>query len=170
MNYKTIESVITFLRMDNPPVKREDSQEHIIIKEFAKPIDIAEYLRMYRDVGAKLNWLDRVSMDTSELNSKINHPNTHIHTFSINKKFAGYCELIKESQYVEILYFGLTEPFIGKGFGKYLLNKTIELAWNLNPEWIQLNTCDLDHPNALSTYKKAGFKAYKTKIEEKRIK
>jgi len=68
------------------------------------------------------------------------------------------------------LYFGLTKNFIGKGYGKILLSKTIEKAWSFNPDWIQLNTCDLDHPNALNTYKSLGFEEYKSVVETKKVK
>jgi GNAT superfamily N-acetyltransferase len=81
----------------------------------------------------------------------------------------GFIELVCEGEYVELLYFGLFPKFIGKGFGKYLLDWSIYQAWSYNPKWIQLNTCELDHPNALPTYRKLGFQDYKMAIEERRV-
>ena len=155
--------------MNSRPDSFEKQRDNVQIVEIEKPIDINKYRQMYTEVGGKLNWLDRIFMPDEDLKSKINSEQTHIYMFNINKQFAGYCELIREKDYTEILYFGLTESFIGKGFGKYLLNKTIELSWSFGPNWIQLNTCDLDHPNALATYKKAGFEVYNTITEEKKV-
>lgn len=70
---------------------------------------------------------------------------------------------------MEILYFGLMPSFIGKGYGKYFLQWVIAKAWSYKPEWIQLNTCTLDHPHALGTYKKAGFTEVRKEIHQRRV-
>lgn len=169
MHYKTIISKITYLRMCNRPKNELIDRPGIHLQQLTKPIDIEGYRNIYNSVGENLNWLDRIFMDDDELYNKINADSTHIYAFKINNLDAGYCELVTNTDYTEILYFGLTPPFIGKSFGKYLLLKTIEIAWRFNPQWIQLNTCDQDHPNALRTYINAGFERYKTIEEEKRV-
>ena len=108
-------------------------------------------------------------MPDEELSEKINAENIDTFLFYINKEIAGYIEFVKEEKYVEILYFGLMPSFIGKGYGKYFLQWVISKAWSYQPEWIQLNTCTLDHPNALGTYKKAGFIEVRTEIHQRRI-
>ncbi len=167
--FQTVQSKITFLRMEKQPSLSPDTKNDCSIIEFPKPIGYKKYISMYKQVGEHLNWLDRLLMDNSELYKKINDNSTHIYQFFIQAEFAGYCELVQEKDFIEILYFGLTPAYTGKGYGKYFLNRTIEKAWSFNPRWIQLNTCDLDHPNALNTYLKAGFKIYKTFIESKYI-
>jgi GNAT superfamily N-acetyltransferase len=134
-----------------------------------KPISTDEYRKYYYGVGEKHFWLDRMVMPDEELFQKINADNIDIYVFYVNDKAAGYIEFIKEEKYVEILYFGLLPEFIGKGFGKYFLQWVIAKAWSYKPEWIQLNTCTLDHTNALGTYKKAGFKEVRTEIHQRRI-
>ncbi|MBS1575589.1 MAG: GNAT family N-acetyltransferase, partial [Bacteroidetes bacterium] len=57
----------------------------------------------------------------------------------------------------------------GKGLGKYALDWAINKAWSYNPQWIQLNTCELDHPHAIHNYKKRGFKETKTEIHQRKI-
>ena len=94
---------------------------------------------------------------------------TDIFVFHVNDEPAGYAEFVNEKSFVEIQYFGLMPEFIGKGLGKYFLQWVIAKAWSYNPEWIQLNTCTLDHPNALSVYKNAGFKEVRTEIQNRRI-
>jgi len=134
-----------------------------------KPISVNEYRKYYYGVGEKHFWLDRMVMPDEELFGKINAANVDIFLFYINKEVAGYIEFVKEEKYVEILYFGLMPAFIGKGYGKYFLQWVIANAWSYQPEWIQLNTCTLDHPNAIGTYKKAGFVQVRTEIHQRRV-
>lgn len=134
-----------------------------------KPVNVNEYRKYYYSVGEKYYWLDRMVMPDEELYEKINDANVDIYIFKINNEAAGYIEFAKEEKFVEILYFGLMPSFIGKGYGKYFLQWVIAKAWSYKPKWIQLNTCTLDHPNALSTYKKAGFKEVRTEIQQRRI-
>jgi GNAT superfamily N-acetyltransferase len=134
-----------------------------------KPISAGEYRKYYYGVGEKHFWLDRMVMPDEELSEKINADNVDIFLFYVNKETAGYIEFVKEEKYVEILYFGLMPAFIGKGYGNYFLQWVIATAWSYQPEWIQLNTCTLDHPNALGTYKKAGFTEVRTETHQRRI-
>ena len=72
---------------------------------------------------------------------------------------AGYFELREhDDASVEIAYFGLLPDFIGRGWGKYLLSRAVESAWQLNPSRVWLHTCTLDHPAALPNYVKRGFR------------
>lgn len=108
-------------------------------------------------------------MPDEELFGKINADNIDIYLFKVNNETAGYIEFIKDPQFTEVLYFGLLPAFIGKGLGKYFLQWVVEKAWSYNPQWIQLNTCTLDHPQALPNYKKAGFKEVRTEVQERRV-
>jgi len=169
MQYGQVQSKITYLKMKEKPAYFLPERMDIKIKQLDKPISVEMYRALYKSVGEELNWLDRIFMDDSVLRTLINNENTFIYHFLMEENIAGYCELVIESTHVEILYFGLISDYVGKGYGKYLLNKTIELAWSFNPDCIQLNTCDLDHPNALPTYLKAGFVAYDEMVETKKI-
>jgi GNAT superfamily N-acetyltransferase len=120
-------------------------------------------------VGEKHFWLDRMVMPDEELYQKINATNVDIYLFYVDQAVAGYIEFVREEKYVEILYFGILPQFIGKGLGKYFLQWVIAKAWSYQPEWIQLNTCTLDHPNALGTYKNAGFREVRTEVHQRRI-
>jgi len=159
---------VTFLEMHEPknypPVLSNTSFELL-----PKQVDVNEYRKYYYAVGEKYFWLDRMVMPDEELFQKINATNVDIYIFKVNDEAAGYIEFVKEEKFVEILYFGLFPEFIGKRYGKYFLQWVIAKAWSYNPEWIQLNTCTLDHSNALSTYKKAGFNEVRTEIHQRRV-
>lgn len=159
---------VTFFEMQEPqefPVLLEETRFELL----SKPVSVNEYRKYYYGVGEKHFWLDRMVIPDEELSEKINAANVDIFLFYINNKVAGYIEFVKEEKYVEILYFGLMPEFIGKGYGRYFLQWVIAKAWSYKPKWIQLNTCTLDHPNALGTYKKAGFKDVRTEIHQRRI-
>ena len=159
---------VTFLEMHAPkefPVPLEETRFDLL----PKPVSVNKYRKYYYGVGEKHFWLDRMVMPDEELFEKINHINVDIFLFYTNNEVAGYIEFVKEEKNVEILYFGLMPSFIGKGYGKYFLQWVIAKAWSYEPEWIQLNTCTLDHPHALGTYKKAGFKEVRTEIHQRRI-
>jgi ribosomal protein S18 acetylase RimI-like enzyme len=60
----------------------------------------------------------------------------------------------------DIKFFGLGPEFIGKRIGRYFLTQSLSLAWSLDPKRVQLETCTLDHPAALSLYQKLGFTVF----------
>jgi len=78
---------------------------------------------------------------------------------------AGFFELEQiDPQTNELAYFGLAGKFIGRGFGGALLSAAVAEAWQWgSPQRVIVNTCTLDHPNALVNYKARGFSVYKTK-------
>lgn len=108
-------------------------------------------------------------MNRSKLYNIINSKKTEIFLYKIKENIAGFAEFVREKEYTEILYFGLFPKYIGKGLGKEFLKRVIEISWNREQKWTQLNTCELDHPNALSTYKKSGFEIDKIVIENRTI-
>ena len=159
---------VTFLEMHQPK-EFPPILANAVFEPLPKPIAVNEYRKYYYGVGEKYSWLDRMVMPDEELWQKINASNVEIFVFYVNNEAAGYIEFLREEKFVEVVYFGLLPGFIGKGLGKYFLQWVIAKAWSYQPQWIQLNTCTLDHPNALSTYKKAGFDQVKQEIHQRRI-
>jgi GNAT superfamily N-acetyltransferase len=160
---------VYYLKMEEPPNERLTMDSSISFVQLVKPIDPVTYLKYYEIVGFKLNWLDRLVMPKDQLGEKINSLKVHIYVMKVEQHDAGFLELVQEADYVELLYFGLLPDFIGKGLGKYFLHWSIHKAWSYNPKWIQLNTCELDHANALPTYRRLGFNDYKMAMEDRRV-
>lgn len=160
---------VTFLEMHEQPVNTTPAAYNMHFELLPKPIAVTDYRNYYYGVGKQWYWLDRMVMDDALLYEKINAPNVDIYILYIEEQPAGFAEFVREKEYVEILYFGLLPGFIGKGYGYYFLQTVIQKAWSYHPHHIQLNTCSLDHPNALPIYKKAGFKEVRTATEERRI-
>ena len=80
---------------------------------------------------------------------------------------AGYFELHRAHDEVEIAYFGLAPEFIGRGFGGALLTRALEEAWDCDATRVWVHTCTLDHPAALRNYEARGMRIYKAVTEQR---
>lgn len=160
---------VTFLEMHERPTTTTSPFFQTRFEQLPKPIDVSHYRNYYYGVGKQWYWLDRMVMDDVSLGQKINAPNVEIFVFYVDDQPAGFAEFVLEKDYVEILYFGLLPAYVGKGYGNQFLQTVIQHAWSYQPRHIQLNTCALDHPNAMNVYKKAGFKEVRTATEDRRI-
>ncbi len=121
---------------------------------------------LYQYVGEPWQWTDKLGLSDSEWKEYVEHPSVRTWVAYYKGSVAGYFELFaSDDGNTEISYFGLAKPFIGKGFGGYLLSQAIVCAWSIkstNRVWV--HTCTLDHHSALSNYQARGFKIYKTDI------
>ena len=75
---------------------------------------------------------------------------------------AGYFELARhdDGRTVEIAYFGLLPHAVGKEQGGPLLTAAVDRAWAMGAGRVYVNTCSLDHPDALDNYKRRGFAVF----------
>ena len=120
---------------------------------------VEDYRYLYNTVGAKWTWIERRLMDDKQVKELISSPDVEIYILFVNNVIAGFGEIGWDSvnNGSEIKYFGLMPNFIGKGLGSYFLNNIINIAWRKSPIRLRVNTCDLDHPSALSVYRRSGF-------------
>lgn len=156
---------IYYLKMEEMPSSFSSDYNNLSLEPIQKPIDVKDYMKMYDYVGKNYQWLDRYDVDIEEVEQAINADNTYIFYLVCDGQKMGYSELVIEEDYVELLYFGLFPEAVGQGLGSRFLEMMISKAWSFNPKWVQLNTCDLDHPTALHLYQKKGFKIAYTKTK-----
>jgi GNAT superfamily N-acetyltransferase len=123
-------------------------------------VDTAFYRYLYKVVGEKWRWRDRLLLSNAELRNILNQPTTHIYILYVSGAPAGYVELDEQGDSVEIAYFGLREEYHGRGLGKHLLSYGIQKAWELGAKRVFVHTCNLDGPHALANYQKRGFRVY----------
>jgi len=161
-----------YLKMNMKPEVEFDRSDapDFTFQRLATPISTEDYLFFYRTVGEAYNWHDRLLLGESDLYRVINSLKMEIFIYSVSHNVAGFAEFVRESEYTEILYFGLFPDYIGKRYGKSFLQTVINEAWHKGSKWIQLNTCELDHLNALPTYLKLGFELDKVVIENRKVK
>lgn len=122
------------------------------------PISHVEYLELYTLVGEIWLWRDRLVWSRDELERYLSSPDVHVWTAHLGGATAGYFELRQHpDRSVEVMYFGLAPPFMGRGIGGWLLSRAVEEAFALGASRIVLNTCTLDAPQALPNYLARGF-------------
>jgi ribosomal protein S18 acetylase RimI-like enzyme len=126
------------------------------------PPDPALNRRMYSEVGGPWQWLDRLPWDDERWRAAIERPEIETWVVTERDSTAGYAELERTGDEVEIAYFGLLRGFERRGLGGLLLTAVTRRAWELDPRSVWLHTCSLDSPAALPAYERRGFEIYKT--------
>ena len=133
-----------------------------VVVEHLQHCSVAEYRRLYRDVGSAWHWHDRDAWSDDRLASHLARPAVSVHVLRVASEVAGYFELERhEGGGVELLYFGLIDRFFGRGLGAHLLTVAVDEAWHSGATWVWLNTCTLDHPSALANYRARGFTPFR---------
>ena len=126
------------------------------------PISPAAYLALYRAVGERWQWRDRLAWDEPRLRAHLDRPDVHVWVLGDPRDPDGYFELegpLERS--VEIVYFGLVARAMGRGLGAWMLERAVEEAWMLGPDRVWLHTCTLDSPQALPNYLARGFREFR---------
>lgn len=122
------------------------------------PCTVARYRELYQRVGDQWHWHDRNAWSDERLAETIGRPTVHVWELNVGGALAGYFELEEQKgPVVEIVYFGLTPEFIGKGYGGAMLTRAVDEAFALGAKTVWLHTCTLDSPKALPNYKARGF-------------
>lgn len=122
---------------------------------------VSFYRYLYDTVGEPWLWYERRQMGDEELAAIVSDEKVEIYVLSTAGVPAGFAELdFRRPAECELAYFGLIPDFIGRGFGRFLLACAIETAWRGDIERLWVNTCTLDHPQALPMYQRAGFVPY----------
>lgn len=120
---------------------------------------------LYQEVGQAYHWTDRLSWSDETVRDYLATPGVSIWLMSWQGAPAGYFEMREhEDRSVEIAYFGLLPNFVGRGWGKHLLTRAVESAWQLGASRVWLHTCTLDHPAALPNYLKRGFRPVREEV------
>ena len=134
----------------------------------------------YTEVGRAHSWTDRLRWTDEQWAAWLRRPDLQTWIGYLRETPAGYFELEKQRDIpnrretgdpapagaVELVYFGLLPPFIGRGVGGALLTEAVRRAWALGARRVWLHTCTQDHPAALPNYRKRGFRIYDQKRGE----
>lgn len=172
---KVVPAKTTYLEMLSPDAAQPAaipspySADRIAVRRLSAP-GVSQYRALYRGVGRQYHWVDRLLMPDVELEAIIQDERVEILVLYVDGEAAGYAELDRRTPgEIELAYFGLFPPFIGRGLGKFLLREAIAIAWRYAPRRLWVHTCDLDHPGALANYLQAGFVVYDERIVQQRI-
>jgi GNAT superfamily N-acetyltransferase len=160
-----IAAIVTYLELHSPPEQRNYwsplSLERV---EVPQP---QHYRELFRLIGAPWLWFSRLTLDEAHLAEIIQHPKVELYSVRDETgREVGMVELdFREPHECELAFIGLVPELSGKGHGKWLLTETIKLAWREGVDRVHVHTCSLDHPAALSAYRRAGFTPYKRAVE-----
>lgn len=116
---------------------------------------------LYLTVGAAWSWTDNLGWTDAQWQAYAESDSVRTFVAYYDASPAGYYELRRSADGVQINYFGLLPAFIGRGFGGALLTHALEAAWDMKPDRVWVHTCTLDHPAALANYQARGMKIYK---------
>lgn len=167
---KTIKKAakVWYLELMNPKATLPSDKDLRIEKQ--ENIDLHDYREKYKLIGGPWNWANRLILPEAELEAILKDPANRIYYLYYKGRFSGYFELdTHDSNNIEVVYFGLAPGFIGKGFGKKMMQALIALAGEQKAKRLWLHTCEFDSPRALEFYQKSGFKIYKETIEDQVI-
>jgi GNAT superfamily N-acetyltransferase len=120
---------------------------------------------LYTGVGSDWYWTDRLGWSWSRWHAWLARSELETWVGWVLGAPAGYAELERDGEAVEIASFGLLPAFIGRGLGTRLLDAAVRRAWELGPQRVWVHTCSLDGPAALRTYRGRGFEVYDERTE-----
>ncbi len=149
------------LEMTSRPVIDTSARRGYDLKQAQHPLpELNRFL--YAATGAPWSWYQRLEWSWQDWRDYLGQDGVQTWVAYLEATPVGYFELERQHNGVaEIVYFGLLTEFIGRGFGRQLLEDAIAKAWELATSRIWLHTCSLDHPGALPNYLKRGFRVFR---------
>lgn len=150
---------VTFLRMDQAPKVAAPSLPTGFQMVRAEAPTVAFYRYLYNTVGADYVWWLRRTMSDKELAALLREQSVSIHTLYSGGEPAGFFELDGRTwPDINLSYFGLLPHAVGTGIGFAFLRQAVDTVWREGARGMTVNTCTADHPRALPTYLRAGFR------------
>jgi GNAT superfamily N-acetyltransferase len=158
-------AVVTYLEMRAPPEQPAPPSPLTL-----KRVDVPQpehYRELFRLIGGPWLWFSRLLLDDAHLAAIIQHPRVELYAVRDEAgREVGMLELdFREGHECELAFIGLVPELSGKGHGRWLLAEAVRRAWREGVDRVHVHTCSLDHPAALSAYRRAGFTPYKRAIE-----
>ncbi|MFC3072647.1 GNAT family N-acetyltransferase [Shinella pollutisoli] len=150
---------VTALEMTAPPRQSLPVPVNVHTAILAAPdIPLAYYRFLYRQVGSRWHWVDRLRLDDAALTATLHDKRNAVSVLYVNGAPGGFFELFQvDTETVELSHFGLFEHALGIGIGKWFLLQALYAAWASGPKRVTVTTNSLDHPRALQLYQMFGF-------------
>jgi GNAT superfamily N-acetyltransferase len=160
-----VAAVVTYLEM-RAPGEQPVPPSTLCLKRVEVP-QPEHYRELFRLIGAPWLWFSRLILDDAHLAAIIQHPMVELDAvLDEHGREVGMLELdFREPHECELAFIGLIPELSGKGHGRWLLADAVRRAWREGVNRVHVHTCSLDHPAALSAYRRAGFTPYKRAIE-----
>ena len=161
-----VASIVTSLQMFKRPRLREGRAEANWSLAKVDSIDLDCYRTLFRSVGEDWLWFSRLQLSDEELGSVLSEPSRELYLFRERDGDAGITELDFGTEgECELAFFGLIPHMIGRGAGRWLMNRALSIAWSRPIRRLWVHTCTFDHPGALDFYVRSGFVPFHRQIE-----
>jgi len=159
-------AVSTAMEMVERPRPKPLPTSPFRLSHWVKP-ESERYRALFRRVGTPWLWYSRLAMDEERLRAILDDPQVEIYAavdrtgieigmVELDFRVAGSCGLA---------YFGLVPELTGKGHGNWLMGHALAFAWRKDVRRVWVHTCTLDHPGALTFYRRHGFTPTKRTLE-----
>jgi hypothetical protein len=160
--------VVTFLRMDKPPQEAPPPLPAGMEVRIEPYCSVATYRFLYDAVGAEYVWWLRRALSDGQLAGLLRNPAISIHVLhGADGQVGGFYELDAGPwPTVNLSYFGLMPHMVGQHCGLAFLRHAVDEVWRRGARAMTVNTCTADHPRALPTYLRAGFRRVREVPEE----
>src|SRR4029077_1660066 len=114
-----------------PPARAEPAAAPWTLRRVERPA--TDWVRdLYRRVGSDWLWWSRLRLDDSALAAIIQAPALEVYALSTDGRDEGLLELdFRTAGDCELSFFGLAPPLLGRGAGRWLMNRAIERAWSV---------------------------------------
>lgn len=162
-----IAAIVTSLEMTAKPAPKADppGMEGFSLDPIRRA-DVQRYLAIYRLLGERWMWFSRLMKPVSEMQALLADPAVLFFAARHGGRDVGLLEIdFRETGEAELAFFGLDESVLGRGAGRWLMNRALELAWARPIRRFWVHTCTLDHPGALDFYQRSGFRAFRRGVE-----
>jgi GNAT superfamily N-acetyltransferase len=125
------------------------------------PLSFYRYL--YDAIGARCFWVERRLWSDETLRHYLADPLIELSLLYCDGVPAGMAELdlrdLADGRRARLSLFGLLTEFQGRGFGRFLVDWTVDAAFRREPRVLEAVSRSLDHPRALPLLQRAGFVA-----------
>jgi ribosomal protein S18 acetylase RimI-like enzyme len=105
-------------------------------------------------------------MPRDALLALLERPSTWLFVLGLAGRPVGLCEFerVGEAE-TELTNFGLVPAAQGRKLGPFLLDHALREVWSRGPRRISLHIDTNDHPHAIATYERAGFRIFMARME-----
>lgn len=162
-----IATVVTHLAMATPPPRHVPRRRPGWRLRHEPALSTAAYRSLFLRVGEPWLWFSRLRLEEAALATILADPATHLSVLESEGEDAGLVELsFREPGTCEIVFIGVIPDLIGSGVGRFMMSHALVEAWSRpGTRRVQVHTCTLDHPGALTFYLRSGFTAVRQQVE-----
>lgn len=155
-----------YLEMRDPHDVPQRPQRALSLR-LVERTDLDTVRRMTVAIGAPYQW-PSLGWTTSRWVEYVAGDDLRRWTAEFAGEQVGLVSLRFASDEVEIDTFGLVPAHVGRGLGGEFLALATGLAWRECPQAhrVWLHTSSEDHPRALATYERHGFRLYRTVLPQ----